>query len=703
MSSRALFKDKQLRLCVVTTLAAGPVVSTTEALLLPPKPLAFSSTWDCRSGSGNDWLCRTNSGHGYSESLESVTQGHSPELRHSYEYHPVANGQLGYEQSQPHLASNLQHTVNPIIANSAVLLELLNAPPDNYVLQWLAANDREPLEQLKAQNPILHDATIAHYQRAGRQWYILLDGPFPNRITAMTALKQEPRAHIATKFYPWTRSIASIQQLNFIRPYQIADHENRYPSTNTHTPPNKLKRPVYRQPPATTKPLNNEKLLPEGYYEARGRYRKNAVELGLYPDEQQLIRPSERSNNYHHIYPEPNQDPENFNGYFADTHNLIPTSVPDRYGYPRDYIETYSGLRQAPSQLAQPFHNNETYPNTYNQHKRYRASQEAQYNQKQTPQQKAYNPYAMSERYLNNLRYATASASPQVAMPDSRYQHNTEMNHTYQVDYSVEKNKQPYYNTLQPTYYDHEHQPTLDQQPRPTPFNRDDYGASAIRPEALHSGYSHPYTDTALNAPPGSYTIQWLAANNKTSLERIQLRYPALQNARIIHYRRQNTDWYVLVSGAYVSREAAQSALSLPPYSKLTARLYPWVRSVKALQKMVAGTIKKKPDSYSQQTSPLKNITSGADNSYTIQWYAANKAEAVRRMKKRFPELADAVTVHFRRNKKDWYVLLQGQYNTSQDAISAIKSPLMRDAARMLHPWTRPLNTLKNIDFQEKS
>ena len=77
MSSRALFKDKQLRLCVVTTLAAGPVVSTTEALLLPPKPLAFSSTWDCRSGSGNDWLCRTQTGRGYSQSLESVARDRS--------------------------------------------------------------------------------------------------------------------------------------------------------------------------------------------------------------------------------------------------------------------------------------------------------------------------------------------------------------------------------------------------------------------------------------------------------------------------------------------------------------------------------------------------------------------------------------------------------------------------------------------------
>ena len=74
-----------------------------------------------------------------------------------------------------------------------------------------------------------------------------------------------------------------------------------------------------------------------------------------------------------------------------------------------------------------------------------------------------------------------------------------------------------------------------------------------------------------------------------------------------------------------------------PPYSRLTARLYPWVRSVEALQKMVAGTIKKKPASYGQQSSPLKKIISGADSSYTIQWYAANKPEAVKRMKKRFP------------------------------------------------------------------
>lgn len=151
------------------------------------------------------------------------------------------------------------------------------------------------------------------------------------------------------------------------------------------------------------------------------------------------------------------------------------------------------------------------------------------------------------------------------------------------------------------------------------------------------------------------------------------------------------------MGGTFNSQEAAQKALSLPPLSRLTARLYPWVRSAEGIRQLLA--LSKKADTgVLADNSPLRQMMASPDSRYTIQWYAANQPEVIQRMKQRFPVLSDAVTVYFRRNKKDWYVLLQGQFRSSQEAISAMRSPAMREAARVLHPWTRPVNSLKALE-----
>ena len=67
-------------------------------------------------------------------------------------------------------------------------------------------------------------------------------------------------------------------------------------------------------------------------------------------------------------------------------------------------------------------------------------------------------------------------------------------------------------------------------------------------------------------------------------------------------------------------------------------------------------------------------------------------------MKKRFPELAKAKTVHFRRNNKDWYVLLQGQFKNSREAIQAIKDPELRQAMLV----SASLDTTREI-FEESA
>ncbi len=734
MSGRALFKDKQLRLCVVTTLATGAVVSTTEALLLPPKPLAFSSTWDCRSGSNNEWLCRTSPDRGYSESLESVARDSQKSYSsQAYSYHTPAlpSAEPAYDMTTLAEPPTIQQPSQSIVADSAVLLELLNAPPENYVLQWLAANNREPLEKLKNRYPILQDATIAEYQRAGKQWYILLDGPYPSRIAAMAALKREPRSLIAGKFYPWTRSVASIQQLDLIRPEQLAS-EQPYPSDSNFSADAVAAQMPYNSH-APEYPSHDERDAPNGY----NRYHQPGY--ASYSESSQSITRGRAQSNFSYQSPEYSNRQtyneqaisavQNQNFPYPEEHSINRNSWPDS-GYPSSDRQVrpesrreHSYSRRTPEQLGEnrwteipsvDYQQNAPLSTQPRQQRpehfqyqqkipgasQYQGQNSAQfqnnhqqgYGHPTTPKRQHLYSGTQPEQYNSHPQYSLYSYSASI-----RPQQQPEKQQTGQPDYNIQQSEYSDYG-YNPDFY-HEVQ-----KPHGSAQSSYEIAASTKRINEVNSGYGQRPPANTFQAPPGSYTIQWLAANNKGSLERLQLRYPALQNTQIIHYRKRNSDWYVLVGGTFNSYEAAQKALSLPPLSRLTARLYPWVRSADGIQRMVAKTTRKAPpkqvsNPYSQ---PLEEIISGPGN-YTIQWYAANRPEAVQRMKQRFPELASAVTVHFRRNQKDWYVLLQGQYRNSQEAISAIKSPAMRDAARLLHPWTRPVNTLRRLKIQEQS
>ena len=666
MPALALFKDKQLRLCVVTTLATGSVGNTTEALLLPPKPLAFSSTWDCQSGSDNDWLCDAGADGVYHEAPESAfPTNRESQVAHTYRYQSAVTKPPMYGSQVT--TSSFTNPYSPSatkVTENAVLTELLNAPPDNYVLQWIAANSREPLERLKAQYPVLREATIAEYQRSRKQWFLLLDGPYPSRVAAMAALKREPRAIIAARFYPWTRSVASIQQLDLVRPntfvnnYQYPDTVPAYPGINRHNTPH----PEQLTPqPYTTDTSSAYQALPYGRTQAS-------------PSTTQQRQHQNTRLHY------PDRDPQPY--------QWAPESVASQPSVSKSQYQRYqyNGTAQPPLTSTSDYTNN--YP--------------------ETTQAPHYPAPALESSALfgEQLHYATASTGQHtITRQRPAYQeadYNQQPYSQRQYPPTQQQAHLPDYNIQPSTYTDYGYNPDFYQeQPQPAPA-RKHYGASAVRHEDFNGSHRSSYNDRALNAPPGSYTIQWLAANNKASLERVQLRYPALQNTRIVHYRKRNADWYVLIGGTFMSREAAQAALALPPYSRLTARLYPWIRSVEGLQKMVAGTHRQpriqQPGHFQQ---PMQRIARHG-NGYTIQWYAANHPDDVRRMQQQFPELADAVTVHFRRNQRDWYVLLQGQFNSNREAMLALKSPAMRNAARVLHPWTRPVSTLRHLNIQER-
>ena len=73
MSGRVSFRCKPLSLSVVAAIAALSAMPV-EALLLPPKPLALSSSWDCRSTANNDWLCRSSQHSDYNLPLEHISR-----------------------------------------------------------------------------------------------------------------------------------------------------------------------------------------------------------------------------------------------------------------------------------------------------------------------------------------------------------------------------------------------------------------------------------------------------------------------------------------------------------------------------------------------------------------------------------------------------------------------------------------------------
>ncbi|MDP0561357.1 MAG: hypothetical protein QS721_03075 [Candidatus Endonucleobacter sp. (ex Gigantidas childressi)] len=708
MSGRASFKNKHLRLCVATTLTAGSAVSPVEALLLPPKPLSFSSAWDCRSNNDNSnkRLCRSKAGIDYRESMEYVVQANNNTLvekPYGYSSAPAPEEQA-YESAEVRQPLSEQSMLgfDPVVADSAVLLELLNAPPESYVLQWQAENSRSPLERLKNQYPVLQDSTIVQYQRSGRQWYILLDGPYPSRIAAMAALKMGERAALASRIYPWTRSVASIQHLDLVRPNKdgyesVADSENSM-SMRENTSGRYYANESNAMTSGRESFVPNQQII-MNHRGVDSRY-NSSLNSGYKPNFNQSESMNRQYSNNGSVQQHLNygkqfspniSQQQSMRGY-SNGYPYVETPVdnsksangqttPVSYVYPENHTTDHQSRQQGQGRLLSSFQDDSR----------------AEY--KHPPQQ--------TSTYNNDLRYAMASTGNQSILPPKPKsilnQGPVYSNNNNQAFRSESARQKPDYDMQQSKYSGYGHnQEMYRETPEPLPSSRNNNAFSEIGDKEFSEEYDQSYVEKALNASPGSYTIQWAAANKKSSIERVQLRYPGLQNARIIHYSKRNADWYVLVGDTFNSKREAQEALALPPYSRLISRLYPWVRSVKSLQKMISVvTGRKKSDKVTvKKVTPLQKIISTAESRYTIQWYAANKPELIKKMQRRFPELSNAVTVHFKRNHKDWYVLLQGQFRSSTDAISTIKSARMRDAARFLQPWTRPVNTLRKLDIQ---
>lgn len=584
MSAQVLFKDKTLRLGVVASLTTLIAVSA-DALLLPPKPLALSSSWDCRSGPNSDWLCRSSQTDRYEQPLETAAYSASdrnngyPETIPQNQYQP-ARAEPESDSSRTSVQPDYQRRdnyANPIQQTTPKqqprqsINELLSSEHGSFVIQWLATHTEEPLRDLQRRFPVLQQATIVRYQRNNKDWFVLLDGPFRDSQSAMSALNSPPRLLLTDKLYPWTRSLASIQKLNLIMPGEL------------------------RAPGGPSQPFNEQ------------RYADNDP---LKPDNNRL---------------------------FASIAPAYPKVQP---------AETYRDYNTDPYQTSEPIFGPSSQSDPY------------------------YDEEALDLNYSTSSTQRYARTMPEVDRFQARKHYQQSHQQSHQQDsylaYSARKEINEY-----------------------------------RRPKETRE-YREPAKQSILGASLNSYAIQWLAGTRRDTLERVRRRYAQLSDTQIIHYRKGRQDWFLLVGSPYTSKGQAKRALSNPELARISTRLYPRVRSVNELKSLISAKPERAQQIYSRKvTQPQGTIISGPGTSYTIQWFAANKPEAIEKLKKRFPELRSAVTARYRKNQKEWYVLLQGQFSSSKEALAVLNSPQLKDAVQVLYPWTRSVKSLKKLQARE--
>ena len=644
-----VFKEKQLRLCVVAALTSlsAPVA---ESLLLPPKPLASNLTWRCDSGLAQKRLCNTsiNPNHRYARNTQQPKQQSRPVNSERVTNQTIYSQAIySQENEQP---DSLESNKRTAPSNS-----LLTLSGDQYVLQWMAAKERGQLEALKQRYPVLKSALIARYERSGNVWFVLLDGPFRSRADAMAELGAPPRSAMASELYPWTRSLASIQRLNPIvsdPSYRIA--ENRLQDS--------VEELASRSTPLLATTEQNAPYFNQPYVETR------SYNPEIYPSQQVEVVAKRQSDS----------DRSDYNIYYQQQNNQQEIVLP--YG---SEFEENGVLEPQNNKSIVIYQDSPTVSSTYTQ---------------------------------------TSSAS------NSKYA-------ARQIDQDIDYNLQ---NSGQSDYQ----QATPVRSKKPVKMT-----AQTVQRQ---------YATNVLTANPQSYTIEWMSSNRKASLERAQLRYSELQNTQIVRYTRNNRQRYLLVSMLFVNRSDAMDALLTPSLARISARFSPKIRLVADVQTLVGNTsqgnnawvgptlepeiqkrhwigtqdpgdreyIVQRRIEPQRSTAPVTNaystlpqtvtaqvpapkanprqeqlnaLLNTPGDAYTIQWFSSHNLKSIEQLKQRFPQLRDAMTVQVKKDNRQWFVLVQGQYRNSQEAIRALKTPSMKTIAMVLHPWTRPVDSLKKL------
>ncbi len=198
--------------------------------------------------------------------------------------------------------------------------------------------------------------------------------------------------------------------------------------------------------------------------------------------------------------------------------------------------------------------------------------------------------------------------------------------------------------------------------------------------------------------PQGQYTIQWMQSEDPGILVDLKKRYPQLNDAEVVMVTRNKKVQYLLIQGRYTNNTGVEKALGAPRYATLAYHLNPKPRPMASLKHKVPEV---KQPLVTQVSVPMdkhtNKILQSPEGTFTIQWLAAHKPKMLESLKHKYPALRSAETIHFRRNEKDWYVLIQGQFNSYRSALQALQQPELQELASKLKPWTRSVSGLRDV------
>ncbi|HXH03319.1 MAG TPA: AAA family ATPase [Candidatus Competibacteraceae bacterium] len=88
---------------------------------------------------------------------------------------------------------------------------LRQRPPQEYMIQLLAANEQASLREFLRRNPLPGEPTLARIRRQDQVWHVLLLGPYADRRQAQSALDRLPPALRQGK--PWLRRLGELQKI----------------------------------------------------------------------------------------------------------------------------------------------------------------------------------------------------------------------------------------------------------------------------------------------------------------------------------------------------------------------------------------------------------------------------------------------------------------------------------------------------------
>ncbi len=542
----------------------------------------YASGWDCQKIDGTDWVCRSSQASRYQQSLEDI----------SSQRQQIAGTFAWLKINVPNLSEQLakalpvkkaqQKTVAAYVPEVKSSSQSVSKEADafgEYTIQWLVARSIEPVKRLKARLK-LPDTRILQYKKYNADWYVLVQGKYSTKAVARQVLARPEVKGFSNALRPRVRQDSSFDALGAVA------------------------------------------WIP--------KVKKNIP------------------------------------------HRRIAKVAPQK---------SYTG-----------------------------------YVQRNTRLPKAYKPGSIPERVTRDSRRRSVAAArlpvkPTPATPIVSYvRKESVITQDYQAPVMA---------------------PRL---PIPAPYP----AAGNNKPVTQFPQAAMSVTDLH-QAAQGSHTIQWYAAETLVEAKRFKAYYPALNTALIAKTDNRGRSWYLVLQGIFRDGKSAMVALQQPDLSRTASTLSPWIRPVAGLHKLQSVKQSKQQPALKKQVKTPQVITlppsslklsstrpsvlpvkpqpekaisftpepvqprflQAPDSSFTIQWYAANDPFQVKKFQARYPKLAEARMVYFKRNGLDWYVLVDGVFESNHEALGFLKSNSWQPLANHLHPWTRSFRGLKKLAARE--